>query len=105
MFPPSSLALPCTKRLNLVRIVMSPGSGLKLRRLDVSYNSLRKVPSLALSRTERIGQLVLDGNLFLSLHPGTLRDINVINISVSEAVLVLARSFQLLLLGLTMTSR
>ena len=62
---------------------MSPGSGLKLRRLDVSYNSLRKVPSLALSQTAMIEELVLDGNLFLSLHPGTLRNINVINISVS----------------------
>ena len=49
----------------------------------MSYNSLRKVPSLALRQTERIEQLVLDGNLFLSLHPGTLRNINVINISVS----------------------
>ena len=50
----------------------------------MSYNSLRKVPSLALSRTERIDLLVLDGNLFLSLHPGTLRNINVLNISVSD---------------------
>ena len=63
---------------------MSPGSGLRLRLLDVSYNSLRKVPSLALSKTERIEELVLDGNLFLSLHPGTVKNINVVNISVSR---------------------
>ena len=56
-----------------------------LRMLDVSYNSLRKVPTLALGKTARIEQLVLDGNLFLSLHQGTLRNINVINISVSMA--------------------
>ena len=75
----------------------------------MSYNSLRKVPSLALSRTERIDLLVLDGNLFLSLHPGTLRNINVINISVSGAVeihwKVLVRSFQVFPLRLTMASR
>ena len=51
----------------------------------MSYNSLRKVPTVALSRTARIDQLVLDGNLFLSLHQGTFNNINVINISVSMA--------------------
>ena len=55
----------------------------------MSYNSLRKVPSLALSKTERIERLVLDGNLFLSLHPGTLSNINVINISVSGTLEIL----------------
>ena len=57
-------------------------SGLNLTRLDLGNNSLRRVPSTALSRLRMVKSLILDGNLMTSLETGAVKDIRVASISV-----------------------
>ena len=56
--------------------------GFNLTLLDLSYNSFRRVPNEALSKTRSIGSLNLDGNQFERLESGAISSVNVVNISV-----------------------
>ena len=61
-------------------------SGLNLTRLDLGHNSLRRVPSSALSRLRMVESLVMDGNLMTSLETGAVRDMRVASISVRPSI-------------------
>ena len=63
-------------------------SGLNLTRLDLGYNSLRRVPSSALSRLRMVESLVMDGNLMTSLETGAVRNMRVASISVRPSIFI-----------------
>jgi len=49
-----------------------------------SSNNIRRVPSLALRKASRVGELVLDNNLFRTLERGAIHDVKVVNLSISS---------------------
>ena len=58
--------------------------GINTTFLDLSYNSFRKMPNLALRKLKAVTTLVLDGNLFHSLKNGCIHNINVKFLSISD---------------------
>ena len=58
--------------------------GINTTFLDLSYNSFRKMPNLALRKLKAVTTLVLNGNLFHSLENGCIHNINVKFLSISD---------------------
>lgn len=56
--------------------------GINTSFLDLGFNSLRKVPNLALRKLSHVTTLVLDGNLFQTLETGCIHNIKVTFLSV-----------------------
>ena len=50
-------------------------TGMRVNILNLSSNNIRRVPSLALRKATRVGELVLDNNLFRTLERGAIHNV------------------------------